>query len=414
VVAVMAELAAGSASKWAPYLVCSRLSLSTPSECAELTARVSFVSQAALPRDLHVSVCWSEHQRTWLRGTSCAERLKGNAGELPCGTARAWRDVSRPMASELGLPVGSDGRHLHALATALVAAYSFTLGSEHHQGLVPFWDALNHTHPEMASVRLRHNPQRQCLEMILVRDHAAGEQVFNTYGPLGTGELVRRYGFAMDGVNHYDSAEVHWKEVFSAARRVMGVVRTEHMVTHSRALRHLFKPQRLSLGSDGVPPARLVLVLRMLCAESEALIRKLIRCIVNGRPPTQLSTVDSRAIDARTAAALLELCNIAQMRRQSVAMGDYGSAAVERHRFHLAALVRQSESRCFEALATRLNCGQSTTRVLARDAAALWRECMLASARGAVAGRRRKTLDFSSARDARRLALAGVLQSKMN
>lgn len=61
--------------------------------------------------------------------------------------------------------------------------------------MVPFWDMLNHVSPERATVALRHDPERARLEMVTVRRAAAGEEVFNTYGPLGNGELLRRYGF---------------------------------------------------------------------------------------------------------------------------------------------------------------------------------------------------------------------------
>lgn len=61
--------------------------------------------------------------------------------------------------------------------------------------MVPFWDMLNHVSPERASVSLRHDPERARLEMVAVRPVAKGEEVFNSYGPLGNGELLRRYGF---------------------------------------------------------------------------------------------------------------------------------------------------------------------------------------------------------------------------
>lgn len=61
--------------------------------------------------------------------------------------------------------------------------------------MVPFWDMLNHVSPEGASVALRHDPERARLEMVAVRAVRAGEEVFNTYGPLGNAELLRRYGF---------------------------------------------------------------------------------------------------------------------------------------------------------------------------------------------------------------------------
>ena len=77
-----------------------------------------------------------------------------------------------------------------------MAGYSFSLGERGAmQSMVPFWDMLNHAAPALASVALRHDAARGRLEMVSVRRCAAGSEVFNTYGPLGNAELLRRYGF---------------------------------------------------------------------------------------------------------------------------------------------------------------------------------------------------------------------------
>ncbi len=131
-------------------------------------------------------ICWSRGEQRLLHGTSAEARLRGlldSDEELPSRTRTAWREVVAPLARrapKLRLPRHGAGQRAHAHATALVSAYSFTLGDGKHQGMVPFWDALNHTHPEAASVRLRHDPRAGRLEMIIVRAVARGEQVYNT------------------------------------------------------------------------------------------------------------------------------------------------------------------------------------------------------------------------------------------
>jgi hypothetical protein len=387
VVALMAELAAGPASRWAPYL-------------------------AALPTtvDLHVPACWSAAERELICGTSCAASLRSGSDELPCGTVGAWREIVRQLAAVSGIiPQGATGRRLHAHATSLVAAYSFTLGDAKYQAMVPFFDALNHTHPELASVRLSHSAERGRLEMVLVRDVAAGQQVWNSYGPLGTSELVRRYGFALPDVNHYDSADIHARDVVSAAEKVMGPAHTAQVMTHSRTLKQLLSRRSVyQLHADGLPPPPLVLSMRLLCSPAQAVMRAGV-CIAHGRPPPRLTTAEAHAVDARVQAALMQLCQAALARRRSIE--PEGGAGGERSR--LASLVHQAERRCFTALADHLHRDGSRApcvRVSPGDAARLWRRSMCESARDAAMARRTWPSDLSNPRVARQLCLAGLLQ----
>ena len=359
--------------------------------------------------------CWSAAERQLMRGTSCADRLRGGSDELPCATRSAWRDVVRPLAEGSGiLPQGAAGRRLHAHATALVAAYSFTIGDARHDAMVPFWDALNHTHPELASVRLSHSAERGRLEMVLVRDMAAGQQVWNSYGPLGTSELVRRYGFALPGVNHYDSADIHARDVVSAAGSVMGPGHTAQVMSHSRLLRQLLSRRRVhQLRADGLPPPALVLTMRLLCAPERAVMRAG-ACVARGRPPPRLSTAEAHAVDSHVQAALLQLCQAALARRRPPPERAGGERA------RLASLVHTSERRCFEALADRLRRDDSPApcvRVPRGDAAPLWRRSMCDSARDAAMTRRRREpgpSDLSSPRVVRQLSLAGLLQLRVH
>ena len=368
---------------------------------------------AVLPyaEELHVPACWSAAERELIRGTSCAARLRSGSDELPCGTGGAWREVVRPLAAQSGIiPQGTAGRGLHARATSLVAAYSFTLGDAGHQGMVPLWDALNHTHPELASVRLSHSAERGRLEMVLVRDVAAGQQVWNSYGPLGTSELVRRYGFALPGVNHYDSADIHARDVVAAAESVMGPAHTAKVMTHSCTLRQLLSRRSVyQLLADGLPPPAVVLSMRLLCSPAQAVMRAGV-CIAHGRCPPRLTTVEALAVDARVQAALLLLCQAAISRRR---VEPEGAAGGERAR--LASLVQRAERRCFTALADHLRGDGSRVpcvRVSPGDAARLWRRSMCESARDAAMARRKWPPDLSSPRVARQLCLAGLLQLK--
>ena len=90
-------------------------------------------------------------------------------------------------------------------------------GGDTVQAMVPFWDMLNHVEPERSSVRLNHDEDANTLQMIAIRPHAEGEEVFNTYGAAGDAELLRRYGFVVRRNPHGGGAEVSTAECLAAA-----------------------------------------------------------------------------------------------------------------------------------------------------------------------------------------------------
>ncbi len=73
-----------------------------------------------------------------------------------------WEDLIAPFIHEhpgLGLPHGEAGYELYRWATAVVASYSFMLGDDKYQAMVPVWDALNHITGKV-NVRLHHCTKR--------------------------------------------------------------------------------------------------------------------------------------------------------------------------------------------------------------------------------------------------------------
>ncbi len=342
---------------------------------------------------------WTAAEAAALRGTSCGARLAGRGGasdELPSATSRAWRFCAAPLAITLNLPRGAAGRAAHARATALVAAYSFSLGGGGaHQALVPFWDALNHAHPEHASVRLHHDAQAGRLEMVVVRPVAAGAEVFNTYGALGTSELVRRYGFAPPGANPYDAAEVSGRAVVAAAAAA-GVSYSELRlsVRLARQVGLLPRHARFRLPAAGEPPAVLLLALRVLCgsagdsAGAAAALRR-----ARAPPPPQQHAAQ------RVAAALAALASGAQ-RRLPCSAAD-AAAALARlpppsRRTSLALRVCAAEHASLAAL-VRWAAQEATPAALllrsGEDAAAeraLWRRGVRAAAQRTLLAQRKR------------------------
>jgi hypothetical protein len=59
------------------------------------------------------------------------------------------------------------------------------------QGMVPMWDLLNHV-TGRCNVRLHHDAQQHCLQMIATAPIPAGTELINCYGELSNGELLRR------------------------------------------------------------------------------------------------------------------------------------------------------------------------------------------------------------------------------
>ena len=80
--------------------------------------------------------------------------------------------------------------------------------------MVPMADMLNHK-TGYNNARLFHEPDS--LQMKAIKDIAAGEQIYNTYGDLCNADcLLRKYGFT-DEKNEFDIAELDGKLVVEIA-----------------------------------------------------------------------------------------------------------------------------------------------------------------------------------------------------
>lgn len=95
-------------------------------------------------------------------------------------TAEHWEQLAWPLLREhpeLGFASEAEAKAAYRHATALVAGYSFGLGREAVQAMVPFWDMLNHASPGGEGVRLHFSAATQTLDMITVRSIECGEEV---------------------------------------------------------------------------------------------------------------------------------------------------------------------------------------------------------------------------------------------
>ena len=258
VMAVMAEMCAGGKSEWGEYL------------------RV--VYDGAMSG--HSVLAWSDEECARLAGTDtwrdAYERDDDETLDLPSMTDEHWENVVEVFFEQnpelMGELDAEDLRELHFAATAMVAGYSFTLGDDEIQGMVPFWDMLNHAPPHAASVRLNHDVKSGTLQMITVKKVAKGEEVFNTYGPLRNAELLRRYGFVLSR-NPHGGTTVGLADVIEAAMTANPEMVSDLPLRlawlESRGLADDSLENRFFVHQTGRPSGNLLIAMRVLTLKTE-------------------------------------------------------------------------------------------------------------------------------------------------
>ncbi|KAI1660533.1 SET domain-containing protein [Daldinia decipiens] len=86
-------------------------------------------------------------------------------------------------------------------------------------GMVPMADILNADAEFNAHV----NHGEDSLTVTTLRPIVAGTEVLNYYGPLGNGDLLRRYGYVTKSHSRYDVTEVSWDLVLSVLKDTLGL-----------------------------------------------------------------------------------------------------------------------------------------------------------------------------------------------
>ncbi|KAI1078686.1 SET domain-containing protein [Whalleya microplaca] len=81
-------------------------------------------------------------------------------------------------------------------------------------GMVPMADILNADAEFNAHV----NHGEESLTVTTLRPIQAGEEVLNYYGPLGNGELLRRYGYVTNRHARHDVVEISWALILSVLK----------------------------------------------------------------------------------------------------------------------------------------------------------------------------------------------------
>ncbi|KAI8623932.1 SET domain-containing protein [Xylariaceae sp. FL1651] len=86
-------------------------------------------------------------------------------------------------------------------------------------GMVPMADILNADAEFNAHV----NHEEDSLSVTAIKPIGAGQEILNYYGPLGNGELLRRYGYVTPSHARYDVVELSWELVASALKQTLNV-----------------------------------------------------------------------------------------------------------------------------------------------------------------------------------------------
>lgn len=160
-----------------------------------------------VPERFNLPISWALEDRAFLEGTALPAMIGDPEAQfrsqfLPFASKfDQTRDLSIPILRDLYFYVGS-----------LVSSYSFT-EEDGQISLVPLADIFNH--------KTGHNNARlffekEHLQMIAIKDVARGEQLYNTYGDIGNGELLFKYGY-LDDPNPFNQVEIGIQEMIDFA-----------------------------------------------------------------------------------------------------------------------------------------------------------------------------------------------------
>ncbi|CAN8096218.1 unnamed protein product [Discula destructiva] len=213
----------GPASKWAPYL--------------------SILPQS--PADFNTPMFWTPTETAELQASPVVEKIGRAEAEAMIRTKilpviRAHPDVFFPPGGTVSTtpPTDDDLLQLAFRMGSLIMAYAFDLepsgspspspsaaanGDEDGDGddgwvedqptapsplgMVPLADLLNADADFNAHIE--HTPH--ALTATTLRAIPAGAEILNYYGPLGTGELLRRYGYVTAACARWDLVELDWR-----------------------------------------------------------------------------------------------------------------------------------------------------------------------------------------------------------
>ncbi|KAF7539180.1 hypothetical protein G7054_g2362 [Neopestalotiopsis clavispora] len=189
-----------------------------------------------LPEEFETLMFWSDKELEELQASAIASKIGKDEAE------NMFRVKVLPAIQEhanVFYPQGAqrlNGDQLIALAHRMgstIMAYAFDLENDDDEqepededewmedkegqlmmGMVPMADILNADAEFNAHV----NHEEGSLTVTSLRPIVAGEEIYNYYGPLSNGDLLRRYGYVTEKHMRHDVVELPWDMVLSALK----------------------------------------------------------------------------------------------------------------------------------------------------------------------------------------------------
>lgn len=205
----------GDASRWKPYL-------------------------DVLPSEFDTPMFWTDAELSELQASALVSKVGRHEADEMIRTKivpviRAHEDVFFPAGTSK-----MDDAQLLALAHRMgsaIMAYAFDLEKDDENeaededdgwvedregkamlGMVPMADMLNAD----AEFNAHINHGQDALTATTLRAIRAGEEILNYYGPLSSGELLRRYGYVTPKHSRYDVVELPWRLLEEGFQKQLG------------------------------------------------------------------------------------------------------------------------------------------------------------------------------------------------
>ncbi|KAJ4418481.1 Ribosomal lysine N-methyltransferase 4 [Gnomoniopsis sp. IMI 355080] len=219
----------GPASRWAPYL--------------------AILPQG--PTDFNTPMFWTDAELAELQASPVVSKVGRDEAEAMIRTKilpviRAHADVFFPPGSQSQPLTDDELIQLAFRMGSVIMAYAFDLEKEDDDdddeegggdgegddgwvedregrstlGMVAMADVLNAD----ASFNTHIEHGENALTATTLREIKKGEEVLNYYGPLSTGELLRRYGYVTAGHRRWNLVDLSWESILAALKGQFGGV----------------------------------------------------------------------------------------------------------------------------------------------------------------------------------------------
>ncbi|KAI2608130.1 uncharacterized protein GGS25DRAFT_489004 [Hypoxylon fragiforme] len=195
-----------------------------------------------LPTEFETLMWWSEQELAELQASSIVSKISKDEADTMLRTkvlpvVEKHADIFYPQ----GCAKLSEDQLLilaHRMGSAIMA-YAFDLENDDDEeadpengdewiedkegtlmmGMVPMADILNADAEFNAYV----NHGEDSLTVTSLRPIPAGTEILNYYGPLGNGDLLRRYGYVTSRHSRYDVTEISWDLIMSVLKDTLKI-----------------------------------------------------------------------------------------------------------------------------------------------------------------------------------------------